>query len=337
MPHPEPPSGPAEATRRSSRESTSRRRTVGAEPGAFHYADPVVTHPRWPAWARIAVLPVLMLLATFSPVLLQFVPGLQEGAAGLDESGWPIIFMGVAQLTIAPMVAILGVWLMCRFVDGMRLRDAGLRFDRRSVPAFLIGWVAMILLTGIITWATAQFGWGRTPEESGIDFARGIVYTGIGLGFVYQGFPEELVWRGYGLATLHDHPVRAAWISAAVFGVMHLASAGGQQNTFEHILYAVQAGVFGLFAAALALELRALWAAVGVHAGLHMGTFFLNSAGIEGGPLAWAGESLVLLALSLWLLRRFGRNRAETSDPQVPGASATASAKRSDPRSTRPE
>lgn len=285
-------------------------RTVGEAPGGFAYDERIVTHPKWPAWLRIAVLPVLMLASTLSPTLVGLVPGYPEFVRSFEVDSFARNLFNVIPLFIAPATAILFVWLLVRFVDGMRLRDVGFTFDRRTLPTLLAGYAAMMAITAVVTLATQAAGWNRPPEAQA-GFWLGLIVVGIGMGLFYQGFPEELYWRGYGMATLRDHPERAVWITGAVFGAMHIVSAGGQESLGERFIYVAQAFAFGAFAGALALVLRSLWAAVGVHAGLHMATFLLGSVGVGSGPAAWAIESVVLLALTLVLLRRWRASRAQ--------------------------
>lgn len=285
------------------------RRTVGEAPGGFAYDRPIVTHPKWPAWLRIAILPVLMLASTLSPAVFGVIGPYADLARSYEPDSWQRNLMSSLPMVTAPLTAILFVWLLVRFVDGMRLRDVGFSFDRRTVPALAIGYIAMMVITAAVALSTQAAGWNRPPDGNLDDFWTGLIVVGLGMGLIYQGFPEELYWRGYGMATLRDHPERAVWITAAVFGALHMASEGGQENMIERIIYAAHAFAFGAFAGALALALRSLWAAVGVHAGLHLATYLLGAASVGSGPAHWAIETVILIALTAIVMRRWSAGR----------------------------
>lgn len=292
------------------RAARSARRTEGAAPGAFAFDEPIVTHPKWPAWLRIVLLPVLMLASTFSPVIVGAIPGYADFGRSFEPGSVQRDLLSALPMVTAPLTAILFVWLLVRFVDGMRLRDVGFTFDRRTLPTLAIGYVAMMVINAVVALGTEAAGWNRPPEGGFGDFWMGLLVAALGLGLVYQGFPEEFYWRGYGMAVLRDHPERAVWITAAGFGVLHFASMGGQQNMFERVLYVVHAFAFGAFAGALVLALRSMWAAVGVHAGLHLATYLLSAAGVGSGPAHWTISSVVLLVATVVVIRRWQAGRA---------------------------
>ncbi len=292
---------------------SSRSRVVGEAPGAFAYDEPIVTRPKWPAWLRIAVLPVLMLASTLSPVIFGVIPGYADFVRSFQPDSLQRNLFNAVPILLAPLTAILFVWLLVRFVDGMRLRDVGFTFDRRTLPTLVVGYVAMMVISLAVSLATQAAGWNRPPEGSFVDFWGGLLMVGLGMGLIYQGFPEEFYWRGYGMATLRDHPERAVWITGAIFGAMHIASAGGQENQFERIIYVVHAFAFAMLAGALALALRSMWAAVGVHAGLHLGNYLMGYAGIGSGPAQWAIESVVLVAVAVVIMRRWSAGRPTTA------------------------
>lgn len=286
------------------------RRTVGAAPTAFSYDQPIVTHPRWPVWARIAILPVLMLVSTMTPVLPQLVPGFMDWARTQDPAGATMGLVGLGSLALATLSALFFVWLLSRFLDGMQLRDVGLGLNRRTLPALAIGYLAVMAITIPIGMATYSAGWGRAPDPVGNSFLVGLLFTGIAKGAIHQGFPEELYWRGYGMATLRDHPIRAVWICGVLFGAMHIVSAGGQENMVERVLYVGHAMAFAILAGALALATRSVWAAVGVHGGLHLGTYLLEYNGYGSGPAQWTIEAVLMVVVAVVIMQRWQAARA---------------------------
>ena len=81
-----------------------------------------------------------------------------------------------------------------------------------------------------------------------------------------------------------------------VFAVIHIVSQGGQQNLVERFIYLIMPLGFAFAAAIVRLASHSVWAAIGVHGGLHIsGTimFFLPN---ESSPLQWT-----LLGV-LWVL-----------------------------------
>lgn len=287
----------------------SARRTDGAAPGAFHFDRPVVTHPKWPIWARILVLPVAMIAGQFSPGVWTLIPGLSEFSQRERANLAVQIPLGMLLLATATALSLLVVWLLVRFVDGMRLRDIGLHWDRRTLPTLAIGYAAALVIVVPVGLALQAAGMTRPAVSSGLPLWADFVQSGITLALLFQGFPEELYWRGYGIAVLRDHPVRAVWITAALFGVMHLISAGGQQNTLERVAYLATPFGFALLAGALALVYRSVWPAVGVHAGNHLGNFIIQRLGVGDSPYVWMVVGLIMTIVAVVILQRWAAGR----------------------------
>ncbi|OUO91123.1 hypothetical protein B5F40_04310 [Gordonibacter sp. An230] len=130
-------------------------------------------------------------------------------------------------------------------------------------------------------------------------------------GVFEEGVFRVLALDALGLACGSDSRgrVRAAFASAALFGLLHVsvgdvASASGVVSCAQLLLKPVQAGLFGLFMAAMYLRMRNLWTLAGVHA-----AFNLLSAGpllLGGGVLqtyvTGSGSDLALLAVTTALL-----------------------------------
>ena len=97
---------------------------------------------------------------------------------------------------------------------------------------------------------------------------------------------------------------------APLFGVLHLASNGGQVDLVERIVYLSTPTAFGFAAAALVLCTRSLWPAVGIHAGFHLSTLAATLlTGREAtGPAVWLIAAAVYTAVGgvalAWWLRR---------------------------------
>lgn len=129
------------------------------------------------------------------------------------------------------------------------------------------------------------------------------IVIALSMAFFLQGIPEEWFFRGWILRVLGDRPVRAIWTSALVFGAIHVISEGGQQNVVEHVVYVAMATGFGLSAGALAVALRSVWAAIGIHAGVHVANIIALVLGVGQGPWLWGAIAVGHLAVGLYVLR----------------------------------
>lgn len=80
----------------------------------------------------------------------------------------------------------------------------------------------------------------------------------------------ELLCRGYLMQSLRSRPVLAVLGAAVVFTIPHLLSQGGQEKLGERFAYLAIPFGSALTAGVLGVALRSVWAAVGVHGGLHV-------------------------------------------------------------------
>lgn len=244
--------------------------------------EPIATSlaPRWPAWARVAVTPVAMLLGALSPFVPQALISLIPGATHYlnDRAHLPVIVpVFAAILTTPTLVALLLVWLLVTRVDRRSLRDAGVVWTGRSLPLFIVG---VAVSFGVILGTAFTLRSYARPLESTANGWDTIVLAII-MGVLMQGFPEELLFRGYLMQTLRERPMAALATSALLFGALHIISNGGQQGLGERLVYVANAAAFGFAAGALVLVCRSLWPAVGVHAGLHLATLVARLLGLS--------------------------------------------------------
>lgn len=272
---------------------------------------------RWPTALQVLAAPVLLTVSLVVPSLLTLVPGVRRindpgVTAGVAAAGT----VGLSVLVLAFAVA--AVALAAR-LDGHRsLRDLGWRWDRRSLAPLAVGiGVAAVVLVGVGVPLTLA-GVLRVDDTESVSGPLGAaVAVGLAQAFLLQGIPEELIFRGYLLRSLRLRPAGAVLVSGLAFGAIHLVSQGGQEGWAERIAYLAMPTGFGLAAEALALLTRSLWAAVGVHGGLHLTTLvsaLLASRGvgtpIGNGPALWllAGLAWTLIAVVLLVvLHRRGR------------------------------
>ncbi|EKX90826.1 CAAX amino terminal protease family protein [Corynebacterium durum F0235] len=135
---------------------------------------------------------------------------------------------------------------------------------------------------------------GISEDSSGDTWWANIILA-FGLGFLLQAIPEEIIFRGWLIPSLGNTKLAVA-LSVVTFGAIHIVSQGGQQNLVERFIYLIMPLGFAFSAAIVRLASHSVWAAIGVHGGLHIsGTimFFLPN---ESSPLQWT-----LLGV-LWVL-----------------------------------
>lgn len=278
---------------------------VPASPSATPATEATRPPRRWPVWVRGIVLPLVLTVAYYAPAL---------GLILLLESVGPDTVnpqSGIAAVLpwVIPVTLVVLIVLVMRFVDRRPLRDTGLFVSAGSLPALLLGAVAAaVVVMPLGFWMQAQ-GWLRGGEAYTAEPLALFLLGGLVPALVVQGFPEELLWRGYLMQTL---PLRSPWAivlwSSGLFALIHLISSGGQENLAERFLYLLPAFGFGFLAAALYRATGQLWAAVGVHAGMHTASQTTGYFGVGDGPALWLAQTvgylLIGVLVMLWCDRR---------------------------------
>lgn len=215
-------------------------------------------------------------------------------AALLTSSDDATALLGMAIACIITLALyLLTSWALVRGIDRRRWRDLGLRFDARALVGLLLG-VAISVGVGLVVQLLARaMGIGR---ELGDELVGEIASVPIWVvvvfvllqAFVLQGVGEEVLFRGYLLSSLSGRPVLAVLVAAVAFAVPHLISQGGQRSAIEHVVYLVVPFGFAISAGFLAVAMGSVWAAIGIHGGVHLGTASLAAAGlIADGPVVW--------------------------------------------------
>lgn len=255
---------------------------------------------------------VALLLATFVPAgLLALLPMAEDTPAGT------VVLVVVAQSLVVCLAAIGLCALLLRW-HGLRLRDVGFRWTRVSLPSLLAGLAVGAGVVATVGLPLTRLGLLRDLETPQLPWwALGV--AGLAQALVLQGFPEELLFRGYQMTALRLRPVAALVVSATVFASLHLISRGGQQDAVERVLYLAMPFGFAVAAGALMILTDSLWAAVGVHAGVHVGTLAGIPFGLGNGPQLWltCGGLWTLIGIVLLVVaRRRGRLSATWPGPQ---------------------
>lgn len=281
-----------------------------SRPDATARRDSAAPSPRLPAWARTALPIVLMLPCAAAGTLILLIPGI----SGLLEGASPVGIVGAFALLSAVTLSayLLVSAALMLWIDRRPIRDLGLRLDGRALAGLLLGTalaVALALGAGILGDLT-----GISPRDVGTAaaFQQELAVTPLWAmiamlllrAFVLQGIGEEVMFRGYLMTSLARRPRLAVIIAAIAFTIPHLASRGGQQSALQHVLYLAVPFGFALSASMLALRMRSVWAAAGIHGGLHVGYTLAAVLGLVlEGPAMWIllGALHGLLALILAL------------------------------------
>lgn len=256
---------------------------------------------------------VALLLATFLPAgLMALLPPMTE-----TTPAGAVVVVVVAQSLVVCLVAIVLCAVLLRW-HGLRLRDAGFRWTRVSLPSLLAGLAVGAVVVVAVGLPLTRLGLLRAAETPDLPWWA-LVVAGLAQAVILQGFPEELLFRGYQMTALRLRPVKALLVSSSVFAVLHLLSSGGQVNAVERVLYLAMPFGFAVAAGALMIVTDSLWAAVGVHAGVHVGTLLGLPLGLGNGPGLWVWCGVVWTAIGIALLavaQRQGRLTLVWSGPQ---------------------
>ena len=242
---------------------------------------------------------VILVIADLSstlPLLIPWVKAARRQAVGHGNASIAL-FCGVTLIcvTLTTLVACASVWFLCRYLDKMPFSIVDLRLTSRGVLWFF-SMIAVACIIFAITMGIAHLaGVKGIPEDSSGDTWWANMILSFGLGFLLQAIPEEIIFRGWLIPSLGNTKLAVA-LSVVTFGVIHIVSQGGQQNLVERFIYLIMPLGFAFAAAIVRLASHSVWAAIGVHGGLHIsGTimFFLPN---ESSPLQWT-----LLGV-LWVL-----------------------------------
>lgn len=133
-------------------------------------------------------------------------------------------------LTIIPAAVTI---LYCRFIERRSLESMGLKKEK-FLPNYAIGLVIGFAAYSATLGITALAG---AANYEGGDFRNPLMYAVICVGWIIQGAEEEIVCRGYMMATLSTKmPLWVAvLVSSASFGIMHFFNTGFSVLAFINI------------------------------------------------------------------------------------------------------
>nr|VDG62899.1 CAAX amino terminal protease self- immunity [Streptococcus thermophilus] len=276
--------------------------------------------PKVPLIARCVLAVLALFVAALSSVPFALVPGVSNVLDG--DNPWAIMAVTATATSIMLATYLLLTWALTRFVDGRPARAAGLVLDRRTLPAILAGTLLAVLITVFSAWLTSAIGLTEaTTETSGTDPNPWIVVVleVFLTAYIAQGIGEEFLFRGYLLQSARMRPVPALLLSAAVFAILHLVSTGGQDGIAQRFLYLFPTFAFALLAGALAVHFRSVWAACGIHGGMHVGFNLAMSMGLEmSTPWNWPIEGAIYLFVAVIAIALIPKStRSQVLDPYV--------------------
>ena len=243
------------------------------------------------------VLAVVILIAapSFStlPLFIPWVKAARGQAIGVGNAGVALsCFATLICFTVTTSVACVCVWFLCRFLDKKPFSIVDLRPTGRGALWFFSMIVVACIIFAVTMGIAHLAGVKGIPKGSlsdmwwsGDTWWANIILA-FGLGFLLQAIPEEIIFRGWLIPSLGNTKLAVA-LSAVVFGGMHIISQDAQQNLVERFIYLIMPLGFAFAAARVRRASHSVWAAIGVHGGLHIsGTimFFLPN---ESSPLQW--------------------------------------------------
>jgi len=213
--------------------------------------------PRLRAGWRLLLQTLLMILVA---VLLQstlgmiFTPG-KNGNADLFLS--QILELAIFAISI---------YIARRFLDKRSFVSLGLQINKQTFTDILIGIAITFFMMGSIYFAETTAGWltfesFAWQNESASNVLAGVL-TFLAI-FIFVGWNEELLSRGYHLQTLASG-TNLFWgviISSSLFGLAHLGNPNATWISAAGIFFA------GVFLAYGYLRTGQLWLSIGLHIG----------------------------------------------------------------------
>jgi len=239
--------------------------------------------PRLRAGWRLLIQTVLYLVlqVLFFLILIIF-----SSPIGLSAQSIPLQILNFLATTIS-------VFAARRWLDKRSIESLGLELHSRTWLDILAGIAISLVQMGFIYVAMLGPGW-LTFEGFAWEFdPLGVVIRNVLFFFVifiFVGWNEELLSRGYHLQTLASglNLVWAVIISSAVFGLLHLANPNATWVSAVGIFFA------GVFLAYGYIRTKQLWLPIG----LHIGWNFFEGVGF-GFPVSGLDDIYKLLRIQV--------------------------------------
>lgn len=250
---------------------------------------------------RMFVAAVGMFLCATSPIVVTAIPGLQDAAERAAESSYPLAVSINLAILLVPLLPLAVLLPVVARADKASVRDylgrvpvgRAVRGGLATTVAAATGAAAVIAvlrLTGVE---------GATePGASGHPVAAVILLT-LAQAFALQAIQEECWFRGFAFRHLAHRPWAVLAWTTAVFTVLHLVSSGGQSNAFERVVYLCLPLGMGLWAGVERWCSGSVWAAVGVHGGMHTGFLVATLTDSAMTMPTWIGVGAVYVAIAV--------------------------------------
>jgi uncharacterized protein len=164
------------------------------------------------------------------------------------------------------VIFISSIYIARRFLDKRSFVSLGLQVNKQAFTDILIGITITFVMMGLIYLAEIMAGWLSFESfawqtEPAINVISGVLLFFVV--FIFVGWNEELLSRGYHLQTLASG-TNVFWgvvISSSVFGLAHLGNPNATWVSAAGIFFA------GVFLAYGYLRTGQLWLSIGLHIG----------------------------------------------------------------------
>ncbi|MEX2803779.1 CPBP family intramembrane glutamic endopeptidase [Streptococcus sp. H31] len=217
----------------------------------------------------------------------------------LFQSNLPQIFYEFYEISVC-LAYIAYTWFFTRIIDRRPWSVLELKLDKNALKGFLAALLLTIVIVLLGSWLSIIFFHDRFSGT--VHFGLPELWRSFALSFLLQGFPEEMVWRGYLVQTLQKKPMPTLFISSALFALDHIVHIipffGGNPYDSEGYLTIFYAFCLGILSCLMKYLFRTTWAAVAVHSGMHM-TLQVLTAVIPG---FYETKTMMLLTPCLMLV-----------------------------------
>lgn len=226
----------------------------------------------------------------------------------------------VVSAVLATVLTVPVVVLARRVLDRRPWAGLGLAPPRSAWQSFLIGTACYLLPAAVGLTAVVALGWVEIALETSLSELLLLVASLMALVFLYEAFPEELVFRGYlyhNLATAYSQ--RLAVGGQAVLFTLWAVAIGATPTVERVVIFFALAAVIGMIRAITG----DVWACIGFHiafqtvqqvfAGGWAGYAFVVT---NPGTLEMIAFGIVPLALSIAVLEVFVRNDVDWGEPE---------------------
>ncbi|NDR53611.1 CPBP family intramembrane glutamic endopeptidase [Actinomyces sp. 565] len=277
---------------------------------------------------RVAIAIAVTLLSATVPVLVMAIPGvgrLLDGKIfGWGTAGLLVVCLAaLAIMSTATLCAFICTRLLITRLDHASPVGLAMRPSPRAL-AWCVGMIAVAFAVMPMAGAVDEaLGIARKEPVMPGDTWWSAILIQVALGFLLQGIPEELVWRGWLFRSLGSTRV-AAVVTVLAFTVMHLVSQGGQEGWGERVIYLAMPFGFGAAAMAARWVSGSTWAAVGAHGGFHLSNLLAVSTGVPvDEPVTWVviGCLWLVAGVVVVLLHKMRTRRPRTSARSIYGVS----------------